>query len=34
MSSAESKTESALTVFALKDQNTKLSEENSKLVGE
>ena len=34
MSSAESKTESALAVFALKDQNAKLSEENAKLVGE
>lgn len=34
ISSAESKTESALTVFALKDQNAKLSEENIKLLGE
>ena len=34
MSSAESKTESALAVFALKDQNSKLSEENTKLLGE
>jgi len=33
MSSAESRTESALAVFALKDQNAKLSEENTKLLG-
>ncbi|XP_065910659.1 uncharacterized protein [Dysidea avara] len=31
-SSAESRTESALAVFALKDQNAKLSEENTSLL--